>query len=541
MPRPLRRALSAGLVTLLASAGVVGLGASVAQADSTQTFSGTLATGDSTFQRPEACDSLGTRGPQFYDAQPFTVPETGGYRIEMTSSTFTPAGGAPVPGGDGFFVLYEGAFDPAAPTVNCVDVDDDGSGTLLPQIDRLLTAGVAYTLVTTQYSATAPSDNVFSYSTTISGVVPAASIALAAGQPEVTTPGEPIRLAVTFSEPVTGFEADDVDVDGRFEVAPQVVVTGSGADYVVELDGVEGYGAFVVRVGAGAAVDAAGNETLGTDEVVAFVGPGVTVTPLEASTSTGPAVFDIVFDDAVEGLEAADLQLGGTALPSFVELTGEGAEYRATVSGFANAGSVDLTVPAFAAAIVFDLGEGGRFEIPNAASNTASVAFAPAGPSVTVEQAPEQGDPTSTLPVAFDVRFSEPIDELQASDVVLGGTAGSTTVSVEAVAGDAPNMAYRVTVLDAAQAGTITVSIPAGAVVNQDLVGNTASTSVDNTVTYAPVVAPAPTTPAAPPVAGAGGTLPQTGGEPGILVALAAMLLVAVGAVAARRGARITR
>ncbi len=540
MPRPLRRAVSAGLVTLLASAGVVGLGASVAQADSTQTFSGTLQTGDPTFQRPDACDSLGSRGPQFYDAQPFTVPETGGYRIEMTSSTFTPEGGATVPGGDGFFVLYEGAFDPAAPTVNCIDVDDDGSGTLLPQIDRLLTAGVAYTLVTTQYSATAPSANVFGYSTTISGVVPAASIALAAGQPEVTTPGEPIRLAVTFSEPVTGFDAEDVEVDGAFQVAPEVVVTGSGADYVVELDGLDAYGALVVRVGAGAAVDAAGNETLGTDEVVVYVGPGVAVTPVEASTSTGPAVFDIVFDDAVEGLEAADLQLGGTAVPSFVELTGEGAEYRATVSGFANAGSVELTVPAFAAAVVLDLGEA-RLEAPNAASNTASVAFAPVGPSVTVEQAAGQADPTAVLPVAFDVLFSEPIDELQPADVTLGGTAGSTTVTIESLPGDAPNMAYRVLVTDAAQAGTITVSIPAGAVVNQNLVGNTASTSVDNEVTYAPVVAPAPTTPAAPPVAGAGGTLPQTGGEPGVLVALAAMLLVAVGAVAARRGARATR
>lgn len=540
MPRPLRRAVSAGLVTLLASAGVVGLGASVAQADSTQTFSGTLETGDPTFQRPNGCDALGSRGPQFYDAQPFTVPETGGYRIEMTSSTFTPEGGTTVPGGDGFFVLYEGAFDPAAPTVNCIDVDDDGSGTLLPQIDRLLTAGVAYTLVTTQYSATAPSANVFGYSTTISGVVPAASIALAAGQPEVTTPGEPIRLAVTFSEPVTGFDAEDVDVDGAFQVAPDVVVTGSGADYVVELDGLDAYGALFVRVGAGAAVDAAGNETLGTDEVVVSVGPGVAVTPVEASTSTGPAVFDIVFDDAVEGLEAADLQLGGTAVPSFVELTGEGAEYRATVSGFANAGSVELTVPAFAAAVVLDLGEA-RFEAPNAASNTASVAFAPAGPSVTVEQAADQADPTAVLPVAFDVMFSEPIDELQPSDVTLGGTAGSTTVTIESLPGDAPNMAYRVLVTDAAQAGTITVSIPAGAVANRDLVGNTASTSVDNEVTYAPVVAPAPTTPAAPPVAGAGGTLPQTGGEPGVLVALAAMLLVAVGAVAARRGARATR
>jgi methionine-rich copper-binding protein CopC len=528
MPRPLRRAMSAGLVTLLATAGVAGLGASAASADSTQTFTGTLAAGDPAWERPDGCtlpaDAFAES--QFFDAQAFTVPETGGYTLEMTEGD-----------GDGYFYLYEGAFDPASPTTNCLDYDDDSGEANLPRINRQLVAGAQYTLVTTQYSRTVENTVPFTYTTTVSGLLPTVTLGLPEGQPRVVAPGTPTRVSVTFSAPVTGFDAVDVDLFTRSGASPDFTVSGSGASYVIDIAASDDLERVFVSIPEGAAETEAGLPTLSSTDFDVFTGVPVSVTPVSPSTTTGPAVFDVVFATEVQDLTVADLIVGGTAGAALVELAGEGTTYRVTVTP-ANAGTVELTVPELAAFAFFGFGEGGTAQLPNVASNTASVAFAPAAPSVTVEQAPEQGDPTTTLPVAFDVRFSEPIDELQASDVVLGGTAGATTVSVEAVAGDAPNTAYRVTVLDAAQAGTITVSIPAGAVTNQNLVGNTASTSVDNVVTYAPVVAPAPT---APPVAGAGGTLPETGAEPGVLLALAAMLLVAVGAVTARRSARVTR
>ncbi|MFM2475341.1 hypothetical protein, partial [Burkholderia cenocepacia] len=128
MPRPLRRAISAGLITLLASAGVVGLGASVAQADSTQTFAGTLQAGDATWQRPSSCADATPRWDaedvpaMYYDAQTFTVPETGGYEIEMTAHSI--ANDVEGEGADGFFYLYEGAFDPSDTSAGCITQDD---------------------------------------------------------------------------------------------------------------------------------------------------------------------------------------------------------------------------------------------------------------------------------------------------------------------------------------------------------------------------------------------------------------------------------
>ncbi|QCR18534.1 LPXTG cell wall anchor domain-containing protein [Agrococcus sp. SGAir0287] len=525
MPRPLRRAISAGLVTLLATAGVVGLGASAATADSTQTFSGTLQIDDPTWERPDGCTlpDVGFVGSQNYDAQPFTVPETGGYAIEMTAGD-----------GDGYFYLYEGAFDPAAPTSNCIDYDDDGGAGVLPRINRQLVAGQQYTLVTTQYSQLPAEGVVFSYTTTVSGLLPTVTLGLPDGQPRVVAPGTPARIAVTFSAPVTGFDVDDLDVETDFGPTPDVTLTGSGASYVVELGPSDEYERYFVAVEEGAAVTDGGLTTLPSTYFDVFTGVPVTVTAAESTTSTSPVAFDVVFGDAVEGLTVEDLVVSGTAEASLVEFSGEGDTYRVTVTP-ANPGTVELRVPEFAALFVAPFGEGGAARIPNAASNTASVAFAPAGPSVTVEQAAGQADPTATLPVAFDVVFSEPIDALEPADVVLGGTAGSTTVSIESLPGDAPNTAYRVLVTDAAQAGTITVSIPAGAVVNQALVGNTASTSVDNEVTYAPVVAPSPSAPAPSTPPASGGTLPQTGGAPGWLLAIAALLLVATGAVTVRR------
>jgi len=99
-------------------------------------------------------------------------------------------------------------------------------------------------------------------------------------------------------------------------------------------------------------------------------------------------------------------------------------------------------------------------------------------PTVTVEQAVGQTDPHRGYQVYFTAVFSEPVTGFTQNDVVLTGTAAPADISIT---GDGTT--FRI-VLSAIQgSGTLTVSIPAGAV--QDLSGNLneASTSVDNTVT----------------------------------------------------------
>lgn len=103
-----------------------------------------------------------------------------------------------------------------------------------------------------------------------------------------------------------------------------------------------------------------------------------------------------------------------------------------------------------------------------------------AAPSVAIEQAAGQADPTASSPIEFIAQFSEPVTGLQASDVQLGGSATATPTSVTG----GPST-YTVTVT-ATTDGTVTATIPAGAATDSD--GNTSdpntpSTSVDNTVT----------------------------------------------------------
>ncbi|HSL43821.1 MAG TPA: ExeM/NucH family extracellular endonuclease [Anaerolineales bacterium] len=108
-------------------------------------------------------------------------------------------------------------------------------------------------------------------------------------------------------------------------------------------------------------------------------------------------------------------------------------------------------------------------------------------PSVTVNQASGQNDPTGTSPINFTVAFSEAVTGFDSSDVVLSGTAGATTAVVTG-----SGTTYNVAVSSMTANGTVTASIPANAATDAAGNGNTASTSTDNTVTYnntAPTVA----------------------------------------------------
>jgi YVTN family beta-propeller protein len=79
--------------------------------------------------------------------------------------------------------------------------------------------------------------------------------------------------------------------------------------------------------------------------------PSVTITTLPGFTPplTEDFIdFDIVFSAPVTGLVAGDFVLGGTAMPTTAQLTTltEGTHYRLRVSGFTQAGSITLQLPA---------------------------------------------------------------------------------------------------------------------------------------------------------------------------------------------------
>lgn len=109
---------------------------------------------------------------------------------------------------------------------------------------------------------------------------------------------------------------------------------------------------------------------------------------------------------------------------------------------------------------------------------SSSVTVTSTRPDVTVNQAADQADPTNTSPIRFTATFSEPVTDFTAGKVTLGGTASGMSASVSG-----SGAAYTISVT-ASGTGTVTASIAANTVHDANGVGNTASTSTDNSVTY---------------------------------------------------------
>lgn len=111
-----------------------------------------------------------------------------------------------------------------------------------------------------------------------------------------------------------------------------------------------------------------------------------------------------------------------------------------------------------------------------------------AGPTVTMEQDPAQGDPASAYPVSFLATFSEPVtgfdaDDSDDVDVVFTGDVRVESYTVTSISAD--NSVYAVDVTAGHKFGSLTASVPAGVCVNAAEVANDASTSTDNEVDFA--------------------------------------------------------
>ena len=116
---------------------------------------------------------------------------------------------------------------------------------------------------------------------------------------------------------------------------------------------------------------------------------------------------------------------------------------------------------------------------------TTSWIYDTAAPTVTINQASAQTDPTNVSPINFTVVFSESVSDFATGDVSLGGTAGATTATVTG-----SGTTYNVAVSGMTTTGTVIATVGAGVAHDAANNGNTASTSTDNTVTYQNLLTP---------------------------------------------------
>src|SRR6185437_9772534 len=232
---------------------------------------------------------------------------------------------------------------------------------------------------------------------------------------------------------------------------------------------------------AGVAHDAAANASAAstsTDNTVTYDGTAPTVTINQAGsqadpTNTSPINFAVVFSEPVGDFATGDVTLSGTAGATTAVVTGSGTTYNVAVSGMTGNGTV---IASLAAGVAHDAAANA-----SAASTSTdnTVTYDGTAPTVTINQAGSQADPTNTSPINFTVVFSEPVGDFATGDVTLSGTAGATTAVVTG-----SGTTYNVAVSGMTGNGTVIASLAAGVAHDAAANASAASTSTDNTVTY---------------------------------------------------------
>lgn len=221
---------------------------------------------------------------------------------------------------------------------------------------------------------------------------------------------------------------------------------------------------------------------IGSIAVIDTEGPTVVVEQGDGQAdpaTAAPVRFTATFSEPVVGFDDADVVVGGTAGATTAVVTPIGAGstvFDVAVSSMTSGGTVVVTVPPGVATDA--IGN------PNEASTSVDneVRFEPRAPLVTVEQAAGQDDPTGAAPIRFTVRFSTAVAGFVATDVLLGGSAGATTVEITSASFD--GRTYDLAVDGMAGSGIVTATVPAGVAVDGDGNPNQASSSVDNAVTF---------------------------------------------------------
>src|SRR5205085_1132644 len=124
--------------------------------------------------------------------------------------------------------------------------------------------------------------------------------------------------------------------------------------------------------------------------------------------------------ESVPDFATGDVTLSGTAGATTATVTGSGTTYDVAVSGMTTNGTV---ITSLAAAVAHDAA-GNASTASTSTDNT--VTFDTVAPTVTINQASTQADPTNTSPLHFTVVLTETVPDFATGDVTLSGTAGAT-------------------------------------------------------------------------------------------------------------------
>ena len=209
----------------------------------------------------------------------------------------------------------------------------------------------------------------------------------------------------------------------------------------------------------------------------------ISVSNVGSAPTTGPVT---VVDILPSGLTATALSGTGwtCTLSSLTCTRNDVLAVNASYPAVTLTVNVDANAPASVINTATVSGGGDNSLANNTSGDVTSVSTT--APAVTINQASSQTDPTNVSPINFTVIFSTSVTGFNSGGVIVGGTAGGTKSVVVTGSGTT----YNVAVSGMTSNGTVIATVSVNAAQDTAGNGNTASTSTDNSVTYAGITAP---------------------------------------------------
>ncbi len=359
---------------------------------------------------------------------------------------------------------------------------------ITPTADGLVSVDVAGGVA--QDAAGNPNTAAPTLSRTFDGTAPTVSI----GTPSVSlTNSGPVTFEITYTDADSiSLAATDVTLNTTGTATGSISVSGSGNTRTVTIDSISGDGTLGISLGMATASDAAGNLAAAAGPSTTFdvdnTAPTVTaITRVDPNpTSSATVSFTVTLSEAVTGLDAGDFVLtpsGGITGAAVTDVSGSDTTWTVTVDTGSDDGTLRLDLADDNS--VRDAADnplGGSGVGDGDFTTGESYTVDKTHPTVTIEQATAQADPTSAAPINFTVEFSEPVDAFAAEDITLSGTAPGTLSA--AVTGGPTS--YTVAVSGMTGTGTVIATVDADVATDAAGNGNMAAISSDNEVTFDP-------------------------------------------------------
>ncbi len=423
----------------------------------------------------------------------FNLSEVG-FEGNNLSVTVNQAGGQADPT-DQQPILFTVVFSEAVTDFDASDVNVSGSAN--PQTINVSGSGTTYTVELSDVLANGniivqiPSGGVHNLvgnpnltststdnSVTYNGFGLTVEINLANGQTAASNLFE-VHFLVEFSEAVTDFSNSDVVLTGTAN-ASVVNVTGSGTTYDVGVSGMTGDGDVTINIPANSAHNGSGGgntASVNTQNTITcdYTPPYAEILLANGQANPSPASilrFLVSFSEEIDALEPADIQLSGTAGATDVQIVKNGNDYKVSVSGMTQEGTVIITINENE---VNDLAGNGNTTTINTENE---IVYGNLLFTEVIKQHTSQADPTNGDVAIFDIEFNRAPSDFDVNDILITGNTSAGTVELS---GSGIN--YQLSLSGFKKDGTVAIDIDGNSIHDSFGHVNEAPEIVDNEVT----------------------------------------------------------